>query len=77
MRRSIILRALALVLAGCSDRTIEQDFAACEMKTYEVHKERPVWDETLAVYLQECMRAAGYKLDHSCYDKQAGRPTVE
>jgi len=77
MRRSIILGALAVVLTGCSDRTIEQDFAACTMKTYEVHKERPVWDETPAVYLQECMRAAGYKLDYSCDDKHAGRSTVE
>jgi len=77
MRRSIILGALAVVLTGCSDRTIEQDLAACKMKTYEIHKERPVWDETPAVYLQECMRAAGYKLDQSCDDKHAGRSTVE
>ena len=47
------------------------------MKTYEHHKERPVWDETPAVYLQECMRAAGYKLEHSCYDSHGGRSTVE
>jgi hypothetical protein len=79
MRRSIILSALAVVLTGCSDRTIEQDFAACKMKTYELHKERPVWvdDETPAVYVQECMRAAGYKLEQSCDDKHAGRSTVE
>ena len=80
MRRSIILgAALAVVLTGCSDRTIEQDFAACKMKTYELHKERPVWvdDETPAVYVQECMRAAGYKLEQSCDDKPAGRSTVE
>ena len=77
MRHSIILAAFAGVLAGCSDRNIDQDFAACKMKTYELHKERPVWDETPAVYLQECMRAAGYKLEHSCYDKHAGRSIVE
>ena len=73
----MILAAFAGILAGCSDRNIEQDFAACKMKTYERHKERPVWDETPAVYLQECMRASGYNLEHSCYDEHGGRSTVE
>ena len=78
MRLSIIVGALAVALTGCSDRTIEQAFAACKMKTYELHKERPVWvGETPAVYLQECMRAAGYKLEHSCDEKHGGRSTVE
>jgi hypothetical protein len=77
MRHSIILAAFAGVLMGCSDRNIEQDFAACKMKTYDAHKERPVWDETPAIYFQECMRAAGYELEQSCFDKHSGRSTVE
>ena len=77
MRHSIIIAAFAGILAGTSETNNEQDFAACKMETYELHKERPVWDETPAVYLQECMRAAGYKLEQNCYDEHAGRPVVE
>lgn len=70
----LILAITASAMIGCSkddEADVSRDLAACNVKAIEVYKPKaPVGiDDMTAVYLSECMKAAGYRLDMKCIDK--------
>ncbi len=66
--RSISMICL-VILVGCGDDTTGRDVANCTAKAMELFKPQDVDnDERSANYVQVCMIAAGYQMEHTCWE---------